>query len=375
MADERDEAGEAERPVEPPVIDLEAEEVRADEAAGAPEALEAETGTAASNPPWSRLSLPGLLLAGLIVLIIGAGSWAAFTFTPRVRPAATDSQLTQRLETIESANQQVLARIEELTGLLNELKARPPQQQVESNPAELDALKQQMSEIDGRINTLSDLLGGIETSLKIIEGGQGSQQKEIESTAQRIGEIQSQLRAEPVPQPAATGTTNALAAALVKLKAAASEGRPFPQELQTFNALAPGIAAAGSLQAHAGSGVATAGNLSAKLQETLTALKTPAEPVATESESGVWNSLKAKAASLISIRKIDDAKWITAAEDARARLEEGNVALAVSAIRAVSGDPPPLLRAWLEAAEARLATDRALEDIAAEVLKKLGGGA
>jgi hypothetical protein len=117
------------------------------------------------------------------------------------------------------------------------------------------------------------------------------------------------------------------------------------------------------------------GNLSAKLQETLTALKTPAEPVATESESGAWNSLKAKAASLISIRKIDDAKWITAAEDARARLEEGNVALAVSAIRAVSGDPPSQLRAWLEAAEARLATDRALEDIAAEVLKKLGGGA
>jgi hypothetical protein len=316
-----------------------------------------------------------LLLAGLVLLIIGAGSWAAFTLTPRVQPAAMDSQLTQRLGTIESANQQMLARIEELTGLLNELKARPPQQQAESNPAEFDALKQQMSEIDGRINTLSDLLGGIETSLKTIEGGQGSQQKEIESTAQRIGEIQSQLSAEPVLQPATTDTTNALAAALVKLKAAASEGRPFPQELQTFSALAPGIAAAGSLQAHAASGVATVGNLSAKLQETLTVLKTPAEPVATESESGVWNSLKAKAASLISVRKIDDARWITAAEDARARLDEGNVALAVSAIRAVSGDPPPQLRAWLEAAEARLATDRALEDISAEVLKKLGGGA
>ena len=37
MADERDEAGEPERPVQPPLIDLEAEEVRADEAAG-PEA-------------------------------------------------------------------------------------------------------------------------------------------------------------------------------------------------------------------------------------------------------------------------------------------------------------------------------------------------
>jgi hypothetical protein len=375
MADERDEAGEAERPVQPPVIDLEAEEVRAHEAAGASEASEAEVGTAASRPTWSRISPPGLLLAGLILLIIGAGSWAAFTLTPRVQPAATDSQLIQRLGTIESANQQMLMRIEEMTGLLNELQARPPQQQAESNPAEFDALKQQMSEIDGRINTLSDLLGGIETSLKTIEGGQGSQQKEIESTAQRIGEIQSQLSAEPVLQPATTDTTNALAAALVKLKAAASEGRPFPQELQTFSALAPGIAAAGSLQAHAASGVATVGNLSAKLQETLTVLKTPAEPVATESESGVWNSLKAKAASLISVRKIDDARWITAAEDARARLDEGNVALSVSAIRAVSGDPPPQLRAWLEAAEARLATDRALEDISAEVLKKLGGGA
>ena len=76
----------------------------------------------------------------------------------------------------------MLARIEELAGLLNELKARPQQQvqSVPADPAELEALRQQMSEINGRINTLSDALGGIELSLKTIEGGQGSQQQEIE---------------------------------------------------------------------------------------------------------------------------------------------------------------------------------------------------
>jgi hypothetical protein len=375
MADERDEAGEAERPVSPPVIDLDAEEVRADDAAGAAEAAEAAEAEPENAARTSRFSPAAMLVTGLAVLIIAAGSWAAFTFAPRARPEASDSQFTQRLQKIESANQQMLARIDELAGLLNELKARPPQQQVQSDPAELDALKQQMSDMNGRINTLGDALGGIESSLKNIEGGQGSQQKEIESTAQRIGEIQSQLKAEPAPQPAATENTSALAAALVKLKAAESEGRPFAQELQRFNALAPGMDAAGSLQAYAGNGVATVADLSAKLQETLVTLKTPAAPVESPSGSGVWDSLKAKAASLISVRRIDDARWVAAAEEAQARLEEGDLALAVKAIRGVSGDPPPPIKAWLEAAEARLASDRALESVSAEVLKKLGGGA
>ena len=371
MTDERDEAGEAERPVQPPVIDVEAEEVRADDATGAAEAAEAETAGAAKK---SRFRPTLVLVAFLAVLVIAAGSWAAFTFAPRARLEATDSQFTQRLQTIESANQQMLARTEELAGLLNELKARP-QQQVQSDRAELDALKQQMSDINGRITTLSDALGGIESSLKTIEGGQGSQQKEIESTAQRIGEIQSQLNAEPAPQAVATDNPSALAAALVKLKAAESEGRPFAQELQTFNALAPDIKAAAGLQAHAGSGVAPMADLSAKLEEALDTLKAPAAPVETAAGNGVWESLKAKAASLISVRKIDDAKWITAAEEARARLEEGDLALAVKAIRNVSGDPPPQLQGWIDAAEARLASDRALEDVSADVLKKLGGGA
>jgi hypothetical protein len=371
MADERDEAGEAERPVQPPVIDLEAEEVRADDAAGAAEAPEAETVGAAKK---SRFSPALVLVAGLVVLIIAAGSWAAFTLAPRGQPEAGDFQFTQRLQTIESANQQMLVRIEELAGLLNELKARP-QQQVQSDPAELEALRQQMSEINGRINTLSDALGGIESSLKTIEGGQGSQQKDIESTAQRIGEIQSQLNAEPAPQPIATDNPSAIAAALVKLKAAASEGRPFAQELQAFNALAPGVEAAAGLQAHAANGVSTMADLSAKLQEALVTLKTPEAPVETAAGRGVWDALKAKAATLISVRKIDDAKWVTAAQDAQARLEGGDLTLAVKEIRGVSGDPPPQLKAWLDAAEARVGTDRALEAVSADVLKKLGGGA
>jgi len=371
MADERDEAGEPERPVQPPLIDLEADEVRADETAEAPEA---ETAGAAKK---SRFSPALVLVSGLVVLIIAAGSWAAFTLAPRGQPEARDSQFTRRLQTIESANQQMLVRIEELAGLLNELKARP-QQQVQSDPAdpaELEALRQQMSEINGRINTLSDTLGGIESSLKTIEGGQGSQQKEIESTAQRIGEIQSQLNAEPAPQPAATDNPSAIAAALVKLKAAASEGRPFAQELQAFNALAPGVEAAAGLQAHAANGVSTMADLSAKLQEALVTLKTPAAPVETAAGRGVWDALKAKAATLISVRKIDDAKWVTASEDAQARLEGGDLTLAVKEIRGVSGDPPPQLKAWLDAAEARVGTDRALEAVSADVLKKLGGGA
>ena len=217
-------------------------------------------------------------MAGLVVLIIAAGSWAAFTFAPRARPEASDSQFTQRLQTIESANQQMLARIEELAGLLNELKARPPQQQVQSNPAELDALKQQMSDINGRINTLSDALGGIESSLKTIEGGQGSQQKEIESTAQRIGEIQSQLKCRTGTSARRDRQHKCTRCGSGETEGSGKRGAAFRPGTADIQRARTGMEAAGSLQAYAGNGVATMADLSAKLQETLITLKTPAAP-------------------------------------------------------------------------------------------------
>ena len=93
MVDERDEAGEAERPVQPPVIDLEAEEVRADDAAGAPEAPEAPEAETVGAAKKSRFSPALVLVAGLVVLIIAAGSWAAFTLAPRGQPEAKDFNL------------------------------------------------------------------------------------------------------------------------------------------------------------------------------------------------------------------------------------------------------------------------------------------
>jgi hypothetical protein len=84
--------------------------------------------------------------------------------------------------------------------------------------------------------------------------------------------------------------------------------------------------------------------------------------------------LKSKAASLISVRRVDEAKWLEALKEADAQLKEGDIAAAVQRLRSVPGEAPPTIKAWLEAAEARLAVDRAVEEMSASVLKKLGGG-
>jgi hypothetical protein len=265
----------------------------------------------------------------------------------------------------------------QLTALINEMKSQP-QQPVQTSPAELEAVKQQLSELESRIGALNDAIGGIGASLKAIEEGQGAQQQQIETTTQRLGEIQSRLSAEAAaPAAVEEDGGNALAAALMKLKAEAAEGRPFADALQSLSALAPDATGSDALKQHSANGVATAADLSAQLQKAIATLDRPAPPTPAapaEDIQDAWELLKSKAASLISIRRVDEAKWLEAAKEADARLKEEDIAAAVQRLRSVPGEAPPPIKAWLEAAEARLAVDRSIEDMSASVLKKLGGG-
>jgi hypothetical protein len=88
----------------------------------------------------------------------------------------------------------------------------------------------------------------------------------------------------------------------------------------------------------------------------------------------VWDTFKSKAASLISVRKLDEARWLDATARALERLEQGDLREAVQILGSVEGQPPAVVDAWLKDARALLSVNQAIEGLSASVLKQLGSG-
>src|SRR5688572_14662929 len=105
MADEKDPSSGSDRPVEPPIIDLEAEEVdKANESA--PEQLAADTSADGRSRAWVRTVPPAAVLFGAAVILAGVGIWAILSFAD-FRASGTDQTLDPRLDALEAASEQI----------------------------------------------------------------------------------------------------------------------------------------------------------------------------------------------------------------------------------------------------------------------------
>jgi hypothetical protein len=161
----------------------------------------------------------------------------------------------------------------------------------------------------------------------------------------------------------------------MKLKTAVEEGRPFAAELEALGVMIPDAAGVAELRPAAVSGVAKSANLADRLRTILEELRAPATAQAAAAEpSGLWDTFKSKAKSLISVRKLEDARWLDAAEGAMERLKQGDLSGAVQILSSVEGKPPAAVEGWLKDAAARLKTEGAIEELSASVLKQLGSG-
>ena len=241
-----------------------------------------------------------------------------------------------------------------------------------------------MQQLESSVQSLSGAIEEIGASLSAIKSGQGAQQDEIRSAAGAIAELQARLNQEGQPPPAASPAVpaappppaagNELASALLKLKTAAEEGRPFASELQALSAALPAAGQTNDLAALAASGVVRASELVDRLQRIVAELNAPAPQPTTSEPQGVWDTFKSKAASLISVRKLDEARWLDATARALERLKQGDLREAVQILSSVEGQPPAEVDAWLKDARALLSVNQAIEGLSASVLKQLGSG-
>jgi hypothetical protein len=381
MADEPEVAGSGDRPVEPPIIDLEAQEVekagdsQQEQPAGSPEENRARA-------PFGLLSLP-VVLAGMAIILAGASLAAVLMFVDFKASGGGDGSLSPRLEALEASGHQVQAQIGDLTAAINALRESTAQQ-AGAAPGEQAAASQQLQQLESSVQSLSGAIEEIGAALNAIKSGQGAQQDEIRSAAGAIAELQARLKQEGQPPPAASPAVpaappppaagNELASALLKLKTAAEEGRPFAGELQALSAALPAAGQTNDLAALAASGVVRASDLVDRLQRIVAELNAPAPQPTTSEPQGVWDTFKSKAASLISVRNLDEARWLDATARALERLKQGDLREAVQILGSVEGQPPAEVDAWLKDARALLSVNQAIDGLSASVLKQLGSG-
>ena len=292
----------------------------------------------------------GLAAAAIVVGVIGA-SWPTLRThlmpVSDTKPPALDD-LTRRV-----------AALEEAAG-----RPTPPDpalSQLAQRVAALERTPHESAE-DPRIAPLvakTDQLADQVAALHAASGDTAEMERQV-------------VRAETAAQSAhdsAARRQSAEALLLVagQLRDAVERGGPYAVELAAARKVAPASAAPAldSLASTAETGVARRETLAEQFPEIASAIAR-ATLVPSEGDD-LWSRLKREAAKLVSIRRVDGAgdDPMSIAARAEKALKAGNLADAVKELQTLSGEPAEAAKAWLAAAQARLAAERGLADLAA----------
>jgi hypothetical protein len=244
----------------------------------------------------------------------------------------------EQLETVRGADRQADAAVAGIKAGLQQLEERVSAAEARSaaransETAEFEKLRQQLSQIGGISSDLADRLPAIE---------------------RRIGAAGNAVR-----------TDSALLAALLQMRKAVEAARPFVSEYDTFIALAHEqpdlIAAAQPLARLAQEGVAGYALLSERLGQLSGRIVPAAAPPV---DSDLRTEALAWLHSLVTIRRIDAASQTgqePAMNVAEGALVRGDLPGAVSALQTLSGPKSEGIQSWLQMAQQRLAAEATL---------------
>jgi hypothetical protein len=254
---------------------------------------------------------------------------------------STASALARRvdqLETARDAGRQADAAVAGIKAGLQQLEERLSASEARSaaransDTAEFEKLRQQLSQIGSISSDLADRLPAIE---------------------RRIGAAGSAVR-----------TDSALLAALLQMRKAVEAAQPFATEYDAFIALAHDqpdlIAAAQPLAGLAQAGVAGNAVLSERLGQLsgrIVPAVTPPVDADLRTEALAWLH------SLVTVRRIDAALQTghePAMNVAESALLRGDLSGAVSALQTLSGPKSGAIQSWLQTAQQRLAAEATL---------------
>ena len=223
----------------------------------------------------------------------------------------------------------------------------------------LARINQRLAELEGSNAALSTLTSRLEQ----LETGNAAGPNP-EALAESITGLESRLGALETRESAVPAVdASSLLLALGDLRASVRTGQPFAENLAAAVAAAPEALpsdAIAVLDRHAAVGVPTLASLRESYREASTAI---ARARATPESSGWMSEVISKVSSLISIRRVNGA-----AEDtldgrlaiAERALASGDLEAAVTAIQGLAGSTAAAAAPWLDQAQSRLDSERAL---------------
>jgi hypothetical protein len=338
-----------------------------------PEPTEGET-----TPPSGAPARSALWLAALLALVIVGVLLSPF-WAPAVAPllpwggepevSAKDwAALAARLDAIEKRPVPQIPDIGPIASAQSALARRVDQLEAARNAnqeteAAIAANKKGLQQLEQR-------LGAIETQSGSRAAGEDAQRQKLQEEVAKLGtaaiDLGNRLSASERQLQAQGGAGRndaALLVALLQMREAVEQARPFPAEYAAFTALAhdqPDLVAAANPLAHpAQDGVPGRLALSTRLSELAGRIASPAPPPAAD-----WGAQAlARLRALVTIRRVDGPLQsgpeaaVSAAERTLAR---GDLGDAVAELDRLSGDNAEAAAPWLQMARQRLKVETAL---------------
>jgi hypothetical protein len=282
--------------------------------------------------------------------------------------ASAESAVARRVDQLEAArkaNQDTEAAVAANRKSLQQLDQRlgAIETQSASRTANADAERQNLQQLEQR-------LGAIETQSASRAAGEDAQMQKLQQEAAKLGTVAADLgnrlsatERQLQAQGGAGRTDAALLVALLQMREAVEQARPFPAEYAAFIALAhdqPDLVAAAEPLAHAAQdGVPGRLALSRRLSELAGRIASPAPP----SAAGWGAQALARLRALVTIRRVDGASPNgpeAAVSDAERALARGDLGDAVAELDRLTSANAEAAAPWLQMARQRLVVETAL---------------
>ena len=386
---------------EPQVIELEAEEIKAEEAPGVatssqPDAAEVEVesfGSAGDHVAPPPPHIPAKRKCGMMRWIIAAliggaigGAWLYRDLLSSYLPTAEVTAMNNRLEVLEAKTKTMGDQLLAVSQTTDDAKvaAASAENAVKSSVAGLSDATQRIDGIDMRIAATETMLTSVKSDLDNLNSkvaGLGTPTgttatSEIDPATlaglnQRINALEKDLASLKASSGSSdkTALTTALSQALADLKAKVAAGASFPGEYDSIARMVPAAMGLDVLAAHAVQGLPAPAGLAKELRDTIPVLPQPETPQPSSGGYGDW--LLESLSGIITIRTIGETNWPELAEKAAALSETGDLTQAIAAIDAAEGTKPVQISQWRDRATARLTLEAAVDQVSEAVLRQI----
>jgi len=302
------------------------------------------------------------VLAALVVALLVAGS-ASF-WTPLLPWSSGDTAtLEARVQAAETARKADEARIARLEPQLQQLEAAG---RGAAPASALAALGDRVAALEHRPDSAAQSAPAL-----------AALRQDVAGLSARLDAIEARLGKVAAAQSEEGGSDRMLVLSIAALRAAVAGSGPYQGELAAVDALARNDATVASalqpLEASAASGLPSTALLAERFtSETMPAIFRAATAGPATGE-GWGERILARIRSLVIIHRVDGGGDPTDAAVARARraLDAGDLAGAVTAVKALSGAAADAAAPWLALAERRLAAQAALDHVAQQVAQRL----